>query len=302
VRKTHARWLRRARPDFTGLAKAVDKDVVTRSKTLVSTLADLRDAAGAKIFGDPVTGQTEKAGGDPVTGDVAALSTAKYEKLKSAIAELEAQAYADAIYDDGARLVEAAYQNVRDLLALEDGFDVVPTWALDELRKHADEIGGVLAENDRKTLTGVLEQALTDGTSGRDTAKALKDAYADGVTSYDENGEAIRTLKPDSWYTMVARTELQRASNLGQFALYEQAGVASVRWQAAEPCNACSEADDVVLPIGDVFPGVDVDMPPAHPACRCCLIPADEDLGSHRGTDADRAAARRGNAPDPGDE
>jgi hypothetical protein len=71
-----------------------------------------------------------------------------------------------------------------------------------------------------------------------------------------------------------------------------------VRWQAAEPCDECAEADDVVMPLGEDFPGVDVDQPPAHPNCRCVLVPADEDLGSHRGTDEERALARNGNNPE----
>jgi hypothetical protein len=182
------------------------------------------------------------------------------------------------------------------MLQIETGFDVIPTWAITELQKNIEEIAGLAAERDRKTLSDQLTKSLAEGMSSKDTASALRNAFDAGITTYDGK-IAVRTVPADSWFDMVARTELQRASNLGQYALYEAAGVESVRWQAAEPCDECADADDVVLPLGEDFPGVDVDMPPAHPNCRCVLVPSDDDLGNFGGSAEDRAAARRGNQP-----
>ena len=231
-------------------------------------------------------------------GDVTTLPRAKYDDLKAKIDAIEDAAYADAIFDDASEIVEVCWNEVRSLLSIETGSDVVPSWAIDELRSHANDIAGLVAERDRKTLTDELERALATGMSSKDTATALRTAFNAGVTVYDESGAAVRTTPADSWFKTVARTELQRASNLGQMALYRKADIQTLRWQAAEPCDECAEYDDQTYPIDDVPEG----GPPLHPNCRCVMIPVDEDLGDFGGTDDDRAAARRGNQPTSDDE
>ncbi len=278
-----ARWRRKRRPGFAGLAKSTDRRVKKRATPLVDKLSEIRSAIGVSIFG-----KAEKA-----DGDVAALTRKQYDDLKKKIDAIEDAAYADALYDVATELVDFCYQEVRELLELDTGFDVVPTWAIDEMRSHADEIAGLVAERDRKTLSLELERALTDGLSAKDTAAALRSAFVAGVTAYDEDGKAVRTTPASSWFDMVARTELQRASNLGQMALYRKAQIETVRWQAAEPCDECADFDDETYALDDVPQG----GPPIHPNCRCVLVPVDDDLGDFGGTDDDRAAARRGNSP-----
>ena len=231
---------------------------------------------------------TEKA-----SNDVDALPRAKYAQAKKAAEDTNSSAYADVIYTDAAALAEIAWDDSAELLGADLGFDVAPGWAAKALRTHADEVGGTIADNDRRTMLDVLGNALANGWSAKDTGTALKSALAP-MTSYDDDGKPVRTLDSDSYFDMVARTELQRASNVGQFALYEKAGVQNVTWVAAEPCDLCAEADGVTLPLGETFPGVDVECPPSHPRCRCILSPSDEDLESVDYDDDDRAQARRG--------
>ena len=128
----------------------------------------------------------------------------------------------------------------------------------------------------------------------RRAASAIRNAFDAGFEVTNEDGDVSRVMRSDAWFDMVARTELQRATNLGQYSLYEEAGVREVTWQAAAPCDECAEADGVTMPIGEDFPGVDVDIPPAHPRCVCVLIPSDADLGDFNGTDEEIATARRG--------
>ena len=81
---------------------------------------------------------------------------------------------------------------------------------------------------------------------------------------------------------LIARTETQMASNAGALAGYKASGVVeSTQWLTAEDdlveeeCLANGAAGpngDGVLPLGDVYPSGD-DAPPAHPRCRCVLIP-----------------------------
>ncbi len=107
----------------------------------------------------------------------------------------------------------------------------------------------------------MLDDALTAGLSSKDAAKSLKAAF-EVVRSVDDDG-AVRATRADSWFTMVARTELQRAAVTGQMALYGSAGIEKVRWQAAEPCDECAEYDDQVFALDDVPEG----GPPLHPNC-----------------------------------
>ena len=228
-------------------------------------------------------------------GDVHGLSTAHYLAAKHAIEAMTASAYADAIYDDATALLEVGYDAARDYLAVDTAtFDVPPVWATQALQAHADDVGGLASAYDRAKMTSILDAALLSGDSARDTATAMRNAFDAGFEVTNEDGDVSRVMRSDAWFDMVARTELQRATNLGQYSLYEAAGVQKVTLQCAEPCDECAEADGVTVELGDAFPGVDQSCPPFHLRCRCVLIPSDADLGDFNGTDEEIATARRG--------
>ncbi len=227
-----------------------------------------------------IAGTTEKA--DP--NEEAALTAAQLKRLQTEIAALgddDASAYADVIYSQLGAIVEISFDFVRDMLHLESGFDVVPTWALDAAQEASQNVGSILVQRDKDALDALVTQAMIDGQSSKALAKAI---VAAGITSDN------KTMDASDWALMVARTELQRAAVDGQIALYEAAGIEKVRWQAAEPCDECADYDDQIFVLADME-----DVPPLHPNCRCVLIPEDKDLGSHRGTDEERATARQGN-------
>jgi len=82
-----------------------------------------------------------------------------------------------------------------------------------------------------------------------------------------------------------------------QFLLYRAAGVKRVRWmsrRAEDSCEACFDADDIEVALGEYFPHVNVQGPPAHEGCACAISPADEDLGERIGSREDRDRATRG--------
>jgi SPP1 gp7 family putative phage head morphogenesis protein len=227
----------------------------------------------------------------------APLTADQIARIQAAIAALESSAYVDSLFDEVSDLVHVVYGDAAELLDVTSSVsDVPPVWAIDHVKDAADHVGSLIEERDKAALTAVLEDALTAGLSSRDTATALKDSFETIRTTADDG--AVREQRSDSWFTTVARTELQRAANAGQTSLYEAAGVEKVRWQAAEPCDECAPYDDEVYALDDVPEG----GPPLHPNCRCVLAPADEDLGSWRGTDEERAAARPGNAPEESDD
>jgi hypothetical protein len=275
---------------FASHASDTDKLVAKKVPGLVAKLQKIRASIEAEILG--------LIGYKKATSDSEApLDATSYHVLRSAVDAVSAASYSDAIYDSAEVLVSAGWEGAKSLLSLSTGFDVLPVWALESVKDSAAHVGKLVTDRDKAKLTQVLESAFLNGDSASDTAEALRVAFSDGITTVLTDG-GLRTAPSESWFTTVARTELQRAAVDGQTSLYAAAGVQTVRWQAAEPCDECAEADDVVMPLGEDFPGVDVDQPPAHPNCRCVLVPADEDLGSHRGTDEERALARNGNNPE----
>lgn len=93
--------------------------------------------------------------------------------------------------------------------------------------------------------------------------------------------------------TMIARTEIQIAQNMGRQLGWDQArdngyidGTATKMWSATyrdnaygPPCDRCSELNGVEVGVSEVFPN-GLLMPPAHPHCRCTavLLPPDRGL------------------------
>jgi SPP1 gp7 family putative phage head morphogenesis protein len=80
----------------------------------------------------------------------------------------------------------------------------------------------------------------------------------------------------------IARTEVITANNRGNFDAYEASGVvAQVEWLTAGDDlveEICQDNEDAApVPLGEAFPSGD-DSPPAHPNCRCALVPVVEPL------------------------
>ncbi len=223
-------------------------------------------------------------------------------RIEHAIYELDAEPYAEAIYDATEILVEAGWTNARELLDLKAGFDVVPEHALAALRGDAKRFSFLVIQREKDALAAVLDQALRDGDGAREVAASIRDAFAEGF-HVDPGGDVLRTtgkgrvIGADVWSKMVARTELSRASNTGAMLLYQDAGVEKVRWSASNGTNTCAEcedADDEVVALGENFPFVDVDQPPAHPGCICGLVSADDFTGRSTADQELRDRASRG--------
>lgn len=76
---------------------------------------------------------------------------------------------------------------------------------------------------------------------------------------------------------LVADTEMCRAMSGAQMSTYRQNAVAWLQWLGADDEKVCDECQENVdqgpIATGDVFPSGDTE-PPAHPRCRCAVVPA----------------------------
>lgn len=101
----------------------------------------------------------------------------------------------------------------------------------------------------------------------------------------DEIAKQLLLLVRDrGWARMVAITETNRALSAAAAAVYEQAGIWGKGWMTAldqRVCKICARNErdehgrEVRVPLGGLFPSR-APFPPAHPRCRCALVPVFE--------------------------
>lgn len=110
----------------------------------------------------------------------------------------------------------------------------------------------------------------------RDLAKILARGLEQGL-SYDEIARELTDLLEDAEHArMIAVTETSRAVSHATLNRYKAASVRQVAWSTSlddRVCPICgaNEADSPA-PTGTPFPSGDL-QPPAHPYCRCALLP-----------------------------
>lgn len=170
-----------------------------------------------------------------------------------------------------------------DVAAAEAPAGIVNAAAVDYAKQRAAELVGMrydelgrlvpnpnaewaIDETTRDYLRGAVADAIEGGWSNDRLAGEIADSYA---------------FSEDRAMT-IARTETQMAANAGALAGYKASGaVAMKQWVTAqddlveEEClanEAAGDAGDGVLPLDAVYPSGD-DAPPAHPNCRCTLVP-----------------------------
>jgi Phage portal protein len=112
-----------------------------------------------------------------------------------------------------------------------------------------------------------LEQIadVLDGTGPGATVESLETSLVDVI------GSVARALQ-------VTQTEITWSMAEGMLGWFFGAGVRTIGWLTAEDdrvCPRCAENEaEGWIPAGDDFPSGDT-QPPAHPSCRCALIPGD---------------------------
>jgi SPP1 gp7 family putative phage head morphogenesis protein len=106
-----------------------------------------------------------------------------------------------------------------------------------------DRVGTALADS--------IEQGLSDTRA----AKLINDAI----------GNPARALS-------IAITETNRAMSQGAISRYRAAKLEQMEWATSDPCPTCAMNSGQVIEIGGTFRS-GAQMPPAHPHCRCALLP-----------------------------
>lgn len=156
-------------------------------------------------------------------------------------------------------LVEAAFADA-SAFGISVDWDLENPFVQDVLDALADEVKNV-AETTKDEIRALVGRQAAEGWSIDELAQAIEQA---GVTR-----SAARA-------TIIARTETTRAYSLGSIAAFQVSGVVDrLEWLTAQDektCPECSALDGQVIDMGKSFDG-GVMFPPAHPNCRCALLP-----------------------------
>lgn len=156
-------------------------------------------------------------------------------------------------------LVEAAFVDASQL-GLSVTWSLENPYVLDVLDELAKQVRSV-AETTKEEIRYLVARQATEGWS--------VDQLAEEITRYGE----IRSL---TRATVIARTETTRAYSLGSIAAFQVSGVVDrLEWLTAQDektCPECAALDGQVADMGKAFGG-GVMFPPAHPNCRCAILP-----------------------------
>jgi SPP1 gp7 family putative phage head morphogenesis protein len=118
---------------------------------------------------------------------------------------------------------------------------------------------GIVSKAIKKAGYDRIGTALADSiAAGYSPAKAAK-------VINEKIGDPARALT-------IAITEQNRAMSAASLFMYEEAEIEQVEWNAVEPCDICAPNDGQVVTLGQAFESGDT-QPPAHPNCRCALLP-----------------------------
>jgi len=102
---------------------------------------------------------------------------------------------------------------------------------------------------------------------------ALADSFALGLSAGSSAKLILNTIADPARALTIAITESSRIQNLAAIDTYKELGLEKYEWSATgTACDICAVNDEEIVEIGEPFDSGD-DAPPAHPNCRCVLLP-----------------------------
>lgn len=155
-------------------------------------------------------------------------------------------------------LLPAAYEDAAAALGIDLAFDLANPRVQEVLDELAERVRSI-AETTRDQIRGLVGQAAAEGWSNEQLAQAI---------------EQLGEIESRRRARLVAATEMAHGYSRAALAAYAESGVVQgVEWLLGpEPCELCQSLGKTVVGLDNEFaPGVR--HPPAHPGCRCDMIP-----------------------------
>lgn len=170
-------------------------------------------------------------------------------------------------------LFELAWEAQAETLTGLGSFNLTNPNAQKALKALAGKRIKDMAATTKDNLRSVLEKALA-GTVN--PATGLLQTPSIPEIARQIRAEGITNSRDRS--VLIARTETATGYSAGSVLGYKEAGVKRKKWLATEDetiCPICEELADEVVDIDDNFSDGSP-HPPAHPACRCAILPVVE--------------------------
>jgi len=130
-----------------------------------------------------------------------------------------------------------------------------PTGAFKELLDNAGIVSKAIAKVGYDRIGTALSDSIAAGFSPGRAAKVIAAKI----------GDPARALT-------IAITEQNRAMSMATIQNYQKYEVEKMEWSGAMPCDICAPNEGQVVQVGQPFKSGHT-QPPAHPNCRCALLP-----------------------------
>jgi hypothetical protein len=115
-------------------------------------------------------------------------------------------------------------------------------------------------------------------TTVRDIGNAVADAIDLGLSAERSAKNIMRQVANPARALSIAITEQNRAISFATINRYKESGLQQMEWEVSDPCDKCAQNANQIVNIGSAFNSGDT-QPPAHPHCRCVLLPVIPDFG-----------------------
>jgi SPP1 gp7 family putative phage head morphogenesis protein len=123
---------------------------------------------------------------------------------------------------------------------------------------------------------GVTLKELTN-TTVNDIGNSIADALEQGLSANQAAKLIRRNVATSSRALTIAITEQNRAMSAATINRYKEMQIQEMEWEVSDPCPKCAQNANQVVRIGGTFNSGNT-QPPAHPNCRCALLPVIPDF------------------------
>jgi len=116
------------------------------------------------------------------------------------------------------------------------------------------------------SIRGMTKTSITD------IGNALADSIDLGLDAERAAVLIGRHVASPARALTIAITEQNRVMSIATIQRYREAELEKMEWHVSDPCDKCAQNAGVEVQIGNTFPS-GATQPPAHPHCRCVLLP-----------------------------